>query len=78
MTLADDIHDSFNPVTESGQVASAMIDAVEAAMEKMDPAELALLLAGLGLATTDKRKGAEIVAVARQIVAAAAPLIALL
>lgn len=77
-SLADQIHDSFKPVTVSGHVAEAMIDAVEAAMERMDPAELALLLAGLGLAATDKRKGAAIIATARQVMSVAGPILAFL
>ena len=77
-SLAEQIHDSFKPVTASGQVAEAMVDAVEAAMDAMDPAQLALLLAGLGLATGDKRKGAAIIATARQVMAVAGPLLAFL
>lgn len=78
MSLADEIHESFAPVTASGAVASTMIDAVEAAMDKLDPGALALVLAGLGLATTQKRQGAEIIAAARQVMTVAGPLLAFL
>lgn len=77
-SLADQVGHSFDKVLARGQVNEAMIAAVEAAMEAADPAAVALVLAGLGLATTEKRKGAEIIAAARQVMTVAGPLLALL
>jgi len=75
MGIADDIHGAFAGVNQSGQAALDLVAKLEAAMERMDEGQLAVLLAGLGLEITDKKRGAQVIAVARQVMQAAGPLL---
>jgi len=78
VTLADEIRDAFAGVNQSGQAAEALIAEVERAMEKMPEDQLAVVLARLGFAVSQKRQAAQVIAAARQVLAEVGPLLALL
>jgi hypothetical protein len=77
MTLADDIRSEFAHLHESAQASDAEIAAVEAALDKLPPAEADRVCTNLGIETTNKRGAAVVIATAQKIWTAVAPVLAM-
>lgn len=73
-TIAEDIYEAFAPVTNTANL-EALIAKVEAALEVMPEADVAVLLTKLGFEITEKKRAATAIAIAKQIMATVGPML---
>jgi len=74
-SAGDIVRGAFEHLNRSAEASEAMINEVQAILESIPEAEVAIALAAVGVDTSDKRKGATIIASARAILKAAGAVI---